>query len=433
MKIHLPLLLGIGFLVRLVALLVYLATHNWQGEQWEYEVIAQNLLNGRGFVIERYNTLYHALVPPVFPFICFFLHVIGGTGASYLALYYTYHIGVALGIIWLTYRLALAWFGRSVATLSALFVALEPGLVIYQSYKMDVITLATFLLLAAVALFQRLSETRELRAAAALGVIIGLGLLTRLDLLILVGLLGTWLISERREAAAILKPVAVTLVVAFLVVTPWIVRNYVVLDRLMFISSNSGEWLWLGNNANSIGTPAGLDGRSVLEVAPASLKQSLAAATSEFEVNAIFMKEAVLYITEDPWRYARLAAAKFWYFWWFTPTYGWQYPQIPGVWQLSYKVVHGAVLGFAILGIWRTLCIPRRESTHAVLSILTVCLLLAALHSLTYVEGRHRLLVEPLLLILAAAGVQAAWRWAKQGVVANTCRASSEPAGPPIP
>lgn len=402
-------LLIIGFLIRFIALILYLSTHDWKGEQWEYEMLAQNLLAGHGFVGERYNAPYYALVPPLFPFICYVLHLIGGTGPFYLVVFYTFHLGLALGIIWLSYRLALFWFGRSTATLAAWFVALEPGLIVYQSYKIDVITLSTFLLLIGLWFFQRLIRTGELTTAAALGVCIGLSLLTRLDLIILLGLVGAMFLSSHGVTPSP-KALSVILAVSMLVITPWLIRNYVVLDRFVFIASTTGEWLWLGNNPNSVGTPVSLDGRGVLEAAPESFNRSINQASDEFQVNAIFMKEAVRYIAQDPWRYARHVAAKFWYFWWFTPTYGMNYYQHIGqAWKVGYKVLHAGILLLAAFGAWFAFHEARRESRHALLFILTPCILLAVIHGLTYVEGRHRIMAQPLLLILAAAGAWFLW------------------------
>lgn len=405
-------LLMIGFLIRFIALILYLSTHDWKGEQWEYEELAQNLLNGHGYVIARWNTHYYAFVPPLFAFICFLLHIVGGNGPLYVVLYYSFHIGLALGIIWLTYSLALRWFGPSVASFAALFVALDPGLVIYHSYKMDVITLASFLLILGLALFQRLTETRELRTAMTLGVVIGLGLLTRLDLMILFGLLGVWLVLERRHVLSLLKPIAVTVSVSLIVVSPWILRNYLLLDHFVFISANSGEVLWYGNNPNSVGTPIALDGRPVFEHAPASLKLAVHEATNELDVNAVFRADAMRYIAQDPWRYARLVMAKFWYFWWFTPTYGMNYYQhIGDAWKDAYKFLHAGILVLVIVGIWRAFHKPGRDARQAVLFILALCIFLAGIHSLTYIEGRHRLMVQPLLLILTATGLRTAQGW----------------------
>ena len=390
----LSVLLIIGFLIRFIALILYLSTHDWKGEAWEYEELAQNLLNGHGYVIARWNTHYYTFVPPLFSFICFVLHIIGGNGPLYVVLYYTFHISLALGIIWLTYNLAHRWFGPSVASFAALFVALDPGLVIYHSYKMDVITLASFWLILGLALFQRLTETRDLRIAIILGVVIGLGLLTRLDLVILLGLLGIWLVMQRRHILSSIKPIATALAVSLIVVSPWLVRNYLLLDHFVFISANSGEVLWFGNNANTVGTPVALDGRPVFESAPASLKLAVLGATNELEVNAIFREEAIRYIAQDPWRYARHVVTKFWYFCWFTPTYGMNYYQHIGqAWKVGYKFLHAGILLFAIFGAWYAFHEPRRETRNAVLFILTLSILLAAIHGLTYVEGRHRIIV----------------------------------------
>jgi 4-amino-4-deoxy-L-arabinose transferase-like glycosyltransferase len=126
-------LLG-GLFLRLTALFWYLSTHGWKGETWEYEVIANNLLAGKGFVFLFHGSVYRSLCVPFFPAICAALHWLGGSG---LGLYYVFQLSCALGIISLTYFLTTRLFGENAAGYAGWLVALDPASIVYQSYKVD--------------------------------------------------------------------------------------------------------------------------------------------------------------------------------------------------------------------------------------------------------------------------------------------------------
>jgi len=85
------------------------------------------------------------------------------------------------------------------------------------------------------------------------------------------------------------------------------------------------------------------------------------------------------------------------------------YTHIGQGWKVAYKFLHAGLLLLAMFGAWSAFHEARRESRHALLFILTPCILLAVIHGLTYVEGRHRIMAQPLLLILAAAGAWFLW------------------------
>jgi len=94
---------------------------------------------------------------------------------------------------------------------------------------------------------------------------------------------------------------------------------------------------------------------------------------------------------------------KFFYFWWFAPQTGVLYPP---VWRLLYQVYYGGALIFAFVGVQRLVRDGGPPVAKAVV-LGAFLLLLSALQSLYYVEGRHRWAVEPMLLALTGGGVAA--------------------------
>lgn len=396
-------ILGVGLVIRLTVLLLYLSTHNWKGETWEPEEVARNLLEGRGFTIFIYGDIvYRSLLDPVYPVLCYVLHLIGGPG---LGLYYVFQLSVASGIIWLTYAIADRWFGSQTAMVAAVLVALEPGLILYHSYKVDDIALGTFLLLLGVHVFALMTLSHDGCLACLTGLVMGVGVLTRPDLLGVFGVLPVWAILERKRLVVIFKPALLIISAAALVWAPWAIRNYLVQGQFVLLTTYSGESLWRGNNLNSTGTTVTLENQGQFNVAPVEFRNKILTA-SEIRKDALFKEEAFRFIAEDPagflWRFLK----KFYFFWWFTPTYAAKYYEwVPPPLVELYRLLYGNMLAFAILGVWSV----TREGVAGVrritLFLLSVPILIAVIHSISYVEGRHRVLVMPIIMILTAYGI----------------------------
>lgn len=402
-KRALLIILCVGLVARLTALLLYLGYHGWRGETWEYEEIANNLVEGRGFVLWRYETAYKSFVVPMFPLICAFLHRVGGPG---LWLYYAFHLSIALGIIWLTYAIALRWYGMSTAVIAAVFVALEPGLIIFHSYKVDVIALSTFLLLLGVYLFALIKETWDRRLAVLVGFVVGIGILTRPDLVSLLVVPAAWMISERKRFQEACTTTILILLATAVVLTPWFVRNYNLHGRFVLTTIN-GENLWMGNNPSATGTTVRVDSRRAISL-PKDVEITLASLT-EIEQDAFFRERAFNYIVADPVGFLSRALAKMYYFWWFSPTfaklyYDWASPMM----VIAYRILYGILLGFGVIGVWASvgdIANPLRRVTS---SLLALPMAVAIIHSIYFVEGRHRILVMPIILLFAAHGIIAA-------------------------
>ena len=101
---------------------------------------------------------------------------------------------------------------------------------------------------------------------------------------------------------------------------------------------------------------------------------------------------------------AALTARKFGYFWAFSPQSGLLYP-LP--WLTGYQIYYGVVTLFAAVGIGAILFSRSARQRQLLLTLAVIAVTLAAIHALSYVEGRHRWGVEPLLLLLTARGAVA--------------------------
>jgi hypothetical protein len=189
------------------------------------------------------------------------------------------------------------------------------------------------------------------------------------------------------------------LVATTVVYSPWPVRNSLLLGQLVLGSSESTEWLWRGTNARATGSSFTVDREIMLESAPAAFQARVAAA-SEVERIGIYQEAALQFIREQPAHAAGLYVDKFKSFWLGSESTGMLYPP---AWTPIYDAWYAAVLLLAAGGLWWGLRTPSGRSV--VVLIVISLLLVAAAQAVFYVEGRHRLAVEPLLLVLAGGGL----------------------------
>lgn len=394
---------AVGVFIRLAAILSFLAAHGGRAEVWEYEEVASNLLAGRGLLFRDGGMMLQSRFLPLFPLLCAGLHRIGGPG---FLLFYVAHLACAAGVIVLTSSLATRFFDERTALLAAWLAALEPGLIVYQSYKVHVVAWAALSLLGAFVLDVKARQEDSPAKASLSGLVCGLGMLSRFDVgVVLAAPLAALSVgpSYRRNllrAAALAAGVTVAL-------APWVWRNYRIHDRLLLSTSQSGEFLWRGNNPESTGTLWNIRGEPISSSLPPGLQDRLKG-KGELDYDLVFRAAAIDYIRADPTSAVRRWGRSFLYFWWFAPDYSGShhYSWAGSAGRTLYKGVYLILLSAAFVGsvsLWR-----RGEIAPLVLWLPPFTA--ACLHSVTFVEGRHRLLVLPCMLVLAAHGFSALTR-----------------------
>ena len=394
-------ILAVALAARLVVLVGYLGTHQWKPEVWEYEQVAQNLLAGRGYMFVEAGLERRTFGWPVLPLVSYLLHLIGGK--DNFVPYLVFQLAASVGIVGLTYWLASRWLNPATGLVAALLVALEPGLIVYGSYKVHETTLATFLLLVWQGLFVRVRDENRLRWAAVMGLVTGLGILTRGTFVAVFAPLGAWMLARARvERQTVISGLAV-IVLALLTIAPWTVRNYLVLGRFVLVSSGWSNAFWRGNNPYSSGANLTVEGKTYFELASPEFRQRVFA-SREMERYDLYRESALRYIHERPVAFAGRSLKKLRDFFWFPPTYGFMYGVSPGL-LVGYQVGYAVMLVFALLG--TVVALSRGGTTRSTGAYLVILVFaLAGLHAVVYVEGRHKLMVMPILLMFSAYGIR---------------------------
>lgn len=399
-----------------------------------YAAIAANLERGEGFTVGPGATQPSSNYSPGLPLFVAGLYALAGGPDERLARVVLALLG-ALAVP-LAYMLALR-LGRAVgggrgeppgraavagALLAAAAVAVYPALVEYQGMLMSEPLAATLLAAAMLAVLRASEGVRSrppspghpLAGWVLSGALFGALAMVRpeyLGIAVLVALVVAVreVRGDRRRGAV---QAAVLLAGALVVVTPWMVRNAVALDRVGTLSTGGGQVLFAGTYTPSGGDPERV-GREVVAENPElfapgdarrlRLEQILARLAADrrpgMETDRALAQMGREQLREElrerPLAYARFLAAKVVRIWSHGPRAVMREP--------AWEALHWALLALGLLGL---VLLARRRRWEALL-IGVVLVAVTALGALLVASPRRVLVTLPLLAALA--GVGAAW------------------------
>jgi 4-amino-4-deoxy-L-arabinose transferase-like glycosyltransferase len=364
-------------------------------DTWEYEDIANSMLAGHGYTYVVGQTPYVAAVSsPLYVLLTAGVYLVTSHNQSVILVIQAL-CGGATAVLagWLAARASrpeAAWVAGGL-------VAVDPGLLVYAA-ELHPLTVDALAFLVVICACVALPARPGIGPMALVGVALGIAALTRTTILSLTPLL-LWWIHRFRGLRVLSGAAAAFVVVAVLVYSPWPIRNSLLLGQFVPGSSESTEWLWRGTNANATGSSLTPDGLTMLAVASPEFQARVSAA-SESERITLYRDAAFQFIEQHPSDAARLFILKLKGFWWGTDTTGLQYPPL---WTPIYDAWYVTVLVLAGVGLWYTW----RDARARPIAVLIVgsLVLVAISQAVFYVEGRHRLAVEPLLLVLAGIGI----------------------------
>lgn len=388
-----PKLIGILFIAVVVRIICFLYYRTNVGiSTWEYEVVAMNLIQGKGFLFGAHR----AIIAPVYPALCAGIYFIFG---HHISLIIFLQIVLNAATCALIFFLAKKFFGSKCAYLAAMLIALHPGLIIYSSTTLHSLSFYSFLICSSFFLLATSLEDRDMRYKILLGLCTGFLVLERPTFLPFFILAWLWIFYYSVDKKNAKKAILISVISLILIVSPWVARNTVIFKRFVFIQTNQWFAFWLGNNPQSSGTALTPSGESVLGVSPEEFQQK-AISLDEMGRMEFFKTAALTFVREHPKQFICRSIKKFYYFWWFSPQAGLLYPASYLIW---YKMYYALILIISLIGLTWALFIK----TTRPLAILMLLLFSSNsfLHSLYYVEGRHRWSIEPLLLICFSFGV----------------------------
>ncbi|MGH9528408.1 MAG: glycosyltransferase family 39 protein [Terriglobales bacterium] len=250
-----------AFLLRMAVIIV---GHTWRITPrrdhfqfgWEMGRIARSLAMGQGFSSPTdLPTGPSAWEPPIYPYILagvFKLFGIYSAASAFVILTFN---SVFAALTCLTiYDIGQHIYGTAIARAAAWAWALFPYVMYWPVRVVWETSFTTFLLSAALLLTLRMGEKPpSLRIWAIFGALWGLIILTNTAVFSMLPFCLLWIPYRSRLNVRQLYGSALCVVVAMAVVSPWIVRNYIVFDKFIFVRDNMPLELHMANNDQSGG------------------------------------------------------------------------------------------------------------------------------------------------------------------------------------
>jgi 4-amino-4-deoxy-L-arabinose transferase-like glycosyltransferase len=359
------------------------------GFGWEMGRIGRSLALGQGFS-NPFNqpTGPTAWEPPLYPFLIAGVFKLFGiyTHASALVLLSLNSFFSALTCIPI-FLIARRCFSEKVAVWTAWLWAVLPSVMYWCTRWVWETSLAALLLALIFWLTLDLEERDGLRPWFAFGLLWGVAPLTNTSLLAFLPASGLWAWYRRGKRG---KPALTGVMLASLVfcacIAPWLARNHRVFGQWMFLRSNFGAELRIGNGPGADGT-----WREYLHPTQNVYEMRRYRQLGELAYVAERGREAVAFIREDYTRFAVLNVKRFIYYWGGIP----RSSEIPALAPLKNSIF----LASTVLAFWG-LGLALRQRRPGAWLFFWLILFYPALYYFVFPHPRYRHPIEPELGIL---------------------------------
>ena len=385
---------AIAFALRLAYILLA-HTYKFKPDQndfsFGYEMgrIGHAIATGRGFANPfGPPTGPTAWEPPLYPYLIAVVFKITGiyTHASAFILLSINSLFSALTCVPI-FLIARKCFSEKVAVWSAWGWALLPTVMYWSTRWVWETSLAAFLLALIFWLALELENLRGAMPWIAFGVLWGVAVLTNTSLVTFLPASGLWPWYRRwKTGKRSVVSVGLAAVFFFATIAPWLVRNYESFGKFIFIRSNFGAELRLGNGPGADGT-----WMSYLHPTQNPLALQQYEQMGEVAYVAERKRQAMDFIRADYGRFAWISFKRFVYYWAGRPRSS----------EISALVDNSAFLASSILAFWGLARALRKHQPGAWLFFwLIACY--PAIYYFVYPHSRYRHPIEPVLAILIA-------------------------------
>jgi len=296
---------------------------------WEMGRVGRALAAGEGFSSPfNQRTGPTAWEPPLYPFLIAGVFKLFGiyTQASALVLLIINSIFSTLTCI-PVFLIGRRIFGERVAVWSVWTWALLPYVTYWCTRWVWETSLSTMLLTILVWLTLVMEDRDGIKPWARYGMLWGIAALTNTAVLAFLPVSGLWIWYHRwKKGRRSLGGIVLASIIFFALITPWLYRNYRTFGQVIFLRSNFGAELRLGNGPGADGT-----WMEYLHPTQNVYQMRRYVQMGELAYVASRKEEAVEFIREDYTRFLGLDVKRFIYYWAGLP----RLSQIPGLAQVK--------------------------------------------------------------------------------------------------
>lgn len=300
------LIIFLSFLFRTLYILnVNVNEKKFQGDESQYHRLAVNLLEGHGFSFEitpPFKPTAHR--PPGFPsLLAIHYFFFGQSLKRAMILQVFFSTGTILIVFFIGYYL----FNNTIAYISSLIAAFYPALIVYCSYLLTETVYTFFVMLFCLLLILHEKKDGNYYLISS-GIILGIANLIRpIMLLYPIAFILTYFILKK-DKKAIFTKVSILIFISFIIILPWIIRNYVHFNRVIPIAAKGLSGFWSGRYT-VYNYDEGLHGdfrrRSDFEKMTKKLTDGLDPVEKDRYLFILGLKD----IMQDPWSFIKA----FWY------------------------------------------------------------------------------------------------------------------------
>jgi Dolichyl-phosphate-mannose-protein mannosyltransferase len=356
---------------------------------WEMGRIGRSLALGQGFSNPyEGNTGPTAWEPPLYPFL------IGGVFKLF-GVYSRASAWVLLSINSLfatltcipVFLLARKTFGEGIARCSAYAWGLNPYVWYWSIHWIWDTTFTPFILACIFLLALELQEWPGWQGWAIFGALYGIGALANPTMLAFLPFCGLWIWRQRyRRGLNSLGGVVIASVFFWLALSPWLVRNYEVFGRFVFIRDDFGLQFRLGNWK-------GADGMLMAYLQPNLNRGELEKFQSmgELAYAEACKREAFAWVRDNPRRFLVISLKRFFYYWNGVPR------ETNSLSPVDFRT--SAFLATSVLALWGLVRAVRQKRPGAWL-LAGLVLTYPTVYYFVFPHARYRHAIEPELVIL---------------------------------
>lgn len=224
--------LGVGVALRMATVIIpgnhLYSPWSGGGDAPSYVLLAKNLLHGRGYT---YASIPTAFRPPLYPLLLTSLMWLFGSHWLIALRWVQFLLG--MGTVLLVYQVGRRLFGTAGGRAALLICLFFPTLAFTTSEVLPACLAVFWVALFLEFLFRQIQEG-DRGSAAGMGVMTSLAGLTRFNLAALIAPTA-WATLAHRDHAGRLQRLVLACLISLAVVSPWMVRNWIVFgDRLVF-------------------------------------------------------------------------------------------------------------------------------------------------------------------------------------------------------
>lgn len=268
--------------------------------QWEYGEIAKNIVHSNGYSLfyfendsleyrykEEITPFPSAYMPPGYVFVILPFYFIENDFIINLIII-SLQILCAAAVIFLLFKLCANIFDKKIAIVSALVYAILPEF-IYACISFSPTIIFHLLIVLVFYRLQRHSNTNNLDIVLAVLLAAIIYLRSEFILFVLFLLLYYIILKQYRQALSYI-------VIILFLILPWSIRNSIVFDSLVPMTTNFGQNLYRGNNSSDVGWW----GEEVMVEKVRKLPRDK---SFEIHMNQLYLNRAINYIKENPVRF----------------------------------------------------------------------------------------------------------------------------------